>query len=716
LIYYVEGLLAFLAVSACLYIFFYNVIIKYQYTMNRLLAVCALNTASLYTLFIILNLNIPGLPGVLLARIFLALVHLLAILLFNLMQIYPDIGKRRHIIVYLLAGIPGYAMIAITLGTDLVIQNIPFVGYANRHRGSLYLGYLICAATYFAASVIIVFIKSRFFANRFLRREVSYYLMGIGSAVAWGILLIIVIPTLFKIEETRNIGTLTAGMFILLFVNATVVDIRRIDLKKFYLDMFSWLIIGFLLFAPVAVILFFSFHKYPSEEINLIMITIVIFLYMFLFYKYLKPGIENFFSREYTRMVNDFNRYFRSVKKVEMESDQKTFWKKFFHDSITTLINTYGMLGGYLFILDYQDNSFKPAHIVGEDINIDKIEENDPLITCLLMEAGILTSSILYTDQRYIAYKDEALSKLNENHLELAVPLFGIEKKLVGILFLGRFPGRRLYSKAFISVLELFRIQFQHQLSNGLILDEVKMNQVMAHDRLVVDTIKKKITPVELHQVKGIRISSFNINNSSQGGDYLDSMVIGKEKIALITADVSYSGVDSGILALEIYTAFHTPVRNIDTPDKILNNMNWVISTSKFSKKYAPAFCMTYSKGIIEYSSAAYNPLVMYNPADNTFIEHTSKGIPIGVDRDFIYEIKEIPVQPGMIGFIYSDGLVSAMNSTGESYGLENVKKIISKEHENNPVYLVREIYVSLNSFIGEHKQLSDISIILFKV
>jgi len=82
-----------LAVSACLYIFFYNVIIKYQYTMNRLLAVCALNTASLYTLFIILNLNIPGLPGVLLARIFLALVHLLAILLFNLMQIYPDIGS-----------------------------------------------------------------------------------------------------------------------------------------------------------------------------------------------------------------------------------------------------------------------------------------------------------------------------------------------------------------------------------------------------------------------------------------------------------------------------------------------------------------------------------------------------------------------------------------------------------------------------------------------
>jgi len=714
---YIEGLLAFFAVTTSLYIFFYNLFFKRSYTLNRLLALCALITANIFAIFILLNLKLPGLSSVLMARIFLSLITLLATLLFNIMQIYPDIRERRHALVYLMSGIPGHALIVMTLATDLVIQNIPFEAYADRHKGVLYLAYLVLTAFYFAGSVIIVFIKSRFFENRFLRKEVSLFLFGIAAAVGWGILFIIVVPTFLGLEQTRNFGTLVAGLFIILFYNAIVVDIRRVDLQKFYNELFSWLLIGVLLFAPVAAAMKFTIEKIIPDPLNLTLITFGIFVYLFLFFKYLTPAIRGFMSRSYTRLVDDFNEYFKSVKKIDMESDQKTFWSKFYKESITNLVDKYGMLSGHLYILDYQDNSLKPAHHVGKSIGIKQIPEADPLVSCIMTEGGILTTSILYTDSRYRDKRDAILSIFRDNDLEMAIPFFGMDKRLIGILFLGVFPGKKLYSKAFISVLELFRIQFQHQLANGLILDEVKINQVLTHDRLVVDTIKKKIIPREMIQVPGIRVSSFHINNSQQGGDYLDSILLAPDRAAYIMADAAYSGVESGILALELYTSFRTPVRNIDSPDKILNNMNWVISTSRFKKKNAPAFCMTYaSQGAVEYSSAAHNPMVAYNPNDGTFSEHATKGIPLGVDRDFLYESRELAAPSGMIGIIYSDGLVSAMNSSGASYGLEPVKRMIKTNPDSPPLVLLRSIYMDLTSFIGDHKQLSDISLILFKV
>ena len=265
--------------------------------------------------------------------------------------------------------------------------------------------------------------------------------------------------------------------------------------------------------------------------------------------------------------------------------------------------------------------------------------------------------------------------------------------------------------------MELFRIQFQHQLANALILEDIKKSQVISHDNLVVESIKKKIIPRELKQIPGFRISSFNINNSAQGGDYFDSIFINENKIAVFITDTSYAGVDSAILALEIYTAFNTPIRLNDSPDKILNTMNWIISTSKYEKKYAPSLCLTYtSKGELEYSNAAFNPLLLYDIKKDTFTELDSRGIPVGVDKDFLYETKQVPVHQGTIGIMYSDGLVSAMNSSGESYGTERIQKIIQSTKEKSPAIMTRELYLNLTAFIGGHKQINDITCIIFKI
>ncbi len=53
--------------------------------------------------------------------------------------------------------------------------------------------------------------------------------------------------------------------------------------------------------------------------------------------------------------------------------------------------------------------------------------------------------------------------------------------------------------------------------------------------------------------------------------------------------------MDSVVLALELFTVLHTQPSTYESPEKLLNIMNWVIASSRFSDHYTPAFYAIYS-------------------------------------------------------------------------------------------------------------------------
>ncbi len=287
----------------------------------------------------------------------------------------------------------------------------------------------------------------------------------------------------------------------------------------------------------------------------------------------------------------------------------------------------------------------------------------------------------------------------------------------MAVLFLGHLPGEKPYSKSFISALELYRIQFQRQLDNRLTIEEVKTEQISEHDRIVTKSIKSKIVPKSLFQVPGIRISSFYINNSDQGGDYFDSVPVARDKIALFIADTSYAGIDSGILALELYSILHTQKKGKLGPDEILTTMNRIVASTEYSSKYAPACCITYETGgDLLMANAAFNQLLMFSPEDHSFSEHSTEGVPVGVEPNTRHTALHVPYRNGSIGVLYSDGFSSAINSRGEQYDLLRVRDIIYQQRKESPAFLARKVYSDFSEHIESVKQSNDVSFIIFKI
>jgi sigma-B regulation protein RsbU (phosphoserine phosphatase) len=145
--------------------------------------------------------------------------------------------------------------------------------------------------------------------------------------------------------------------------------------------------------------------------------------------------------------------------------------------------------------------------------------------------------------------------------------------------------------------------------------------------------------------------------------------------------------------------------------------MNWVIASSRFSDHYTPAFYAIYSSAAraLAYSNAAMRPLIFFDAARESFTDLDTRGIPVGIDKNFTYETRTIPVTPGSIGILHSDGLESALNTSGAAYSTGRIKDIIRLNRGDTPAVLVRKIYDDFRNFTKGSILGSDVSLIVFR-
>jgi sigma-B regulation protein RsbU (phosphoserine phosphatase) len=70
---------------------------------------------------------------------------------------------------------------------------------------------------------------------------------------------------------------------------------------------------------------------------------------------------------------------------------------------------------------------------------------------------------------------------------------------------------------------------------------------------------------------------------------------------------------------------------------------------------------------------AGHPPPFLYRPADHTVLRLEPSGPPVGLDREAVYETKQVQLTPGDILFFYTDGVTEALLGKGESGGLDEV-------------------------------------------
>jgi len=542
-----------------------------------------------------------------------------------------------------------------------------------------------------------------------------YILFTLGIHAILIIFSVFVLPVVNNIFYFRNIGLSISGVYILIILHYAVYDIKVLDLKKYFVRIFYWHIIILSLIFPASLALYLNL-TYFHIEIPLLLLSLIFFAYIFLMYFLVKPAVTAFFEKEYKKLERDFNLLFGSSFSLNVEGKRDNFWELFYSRTIDDFAEKFKINGISLYLYKTKNRCYEHEYSVGKEEKIKEIDSSHPIVRTIALSDKIIDKSSLYYDSIYGNYKNESLNYFEKNDIEIAIPLYNIENKLMAFIFLGELFDNKLYSKTFISILELYKIQFEYLLRNGLVLDEVKKKQLLKHDKLLIDSIKKNIRPNVVAQIGNLRASSICIDKSKFGGDLISSLKIDKNRIAYFAGYVENIDIQSSFILLELYAAFNSQTKKSEGADNILNNINWVLSTSRYSDYYVSAFCLIYNDlGELNYSSASYNPLIIFDPLIKEFKDIELKAVPLSLDKKYIYESKTISFKAESIALVYSPGLISGVNELGESYSIERLKNIIYDNYEDTPAILTRKIYKDFIQFVDDKKIVNDVSLLILK-
>lgn len=222
------------------------------------------------------------------------------------------------------------------------------------------------------------------------------------------------------------------------------------------------------------------------------------------------------------------------------------------------------------------------------------------------------------------------------------------------------------------------------------------------------------------------RETSFDIAGGSlycdeTGGDYYDYIELprqGSDVYAIAVGDVSGHGISSALLMAGVRAYLRSRARQAGSVTEIINDVNRLVSadtveTNQFMTLF---FLMIEAQaGRLTWVRAGHEPALLYCPVSDNFEKLDGEGLPLGVDKNWLYREYTTTVKPGQIMIITTDGVWEAHNKNGEMFGRERFKEVIRRNANLGAEAIRLAIIDAVAEFRGETKQEDDITLVVMK-
>lgn len=234
--------------------------------------------------------------------------------------------------------------------------------------------------------------------------------------------------------------------------------------------------------------------------------------------------------------------------------------------------------------------------------------------------------------------------------------------------------------------------------------------------------VQQAMLPASSPDAPGLDIAGKSIYCDETGGDYFDYLTIGKKEdliSGVVTGDVADHGLQSAMLMISARAYIRHNVCHTNDIKLIIEDVNGhlctdVGDTGRFMTLFFSAFDM--KNNTASWIRAGHDPGILFNPLEENFSHLGGRGIPLGVQNGFDYEVNSLPFKPGMIFLFGTDGIWEAQNSGGEYFGKERVKDVIRRNSRRSADDIVKSILAELETFRGAAALNDDVTLVVVKI
>jgi phosphoserine phosphatase RsbU/P len=260
-------------------------------------------------------------------------------------------------------------------------------------------------------------------------------------------------------------------------------------------------------------------------------------------------------------------------------------------------------------------------------------------------------------------------------------------------------------------------VQVGVAIQRQLLLDQAEERKRFERDLQLARTIQQGLMPRKPPKVPGLDIAGWNLPADETGGDFFDLQALDDGLLALTVADVAGHGIGPALLVAECRAFLRATLAQTRDPARLVELVDVLLAEDLPEDRFVTLFFALFNpvEGKLKYTSAGHGPTLLYRQASNLVEELPPHGCPLGVAPDMPKSATEVPILPGDVLAIFTDGFNEWANSDGVQFGNERLGASLTNHRDLPAARLISAIHDDLLAFTAGTPQPDDLTAVILK-
>ncbi len=296
----------------------------------------------------------------------------------------------------------------------------------------------------------------------------------------------------------------------------------------------------------------------------------------------------------------------------------------------------------------------------------------------------------------------------------LCAPLL-VKSTLCGVLTVYNKKGDVPFGTDDARLLTIIATQSAQVIENARLYEEERTLLRMRTELGIAAEIQHQLLPHSPPHIPGYDIAGVSIPAEDVGGDYFDFVPIDQSRLAVCVGDVCGKGLPAAMLMANLQATVRGHTLLNLRPKDCLQHSNRLLYHCTPTERFATLFhaVLDPCKHVLAYSNAGHErPLLFTN---EKHLRLDKGGTALGFFENVSYEEEEMPIKPGDVLVIFSDGITESLNEENEEYGEVRLADVVEKNRGRSASDLIESITAAARQHAGGRPQSDDMTLVVVK-
>jgi phosphoserine phosphatase RsbU/P len=250
----------------------------------------------------------------------------------------------------------------------------------------------------------------------------------------------------------------------------------------------------------------------------------------------------------------------------------------------------------------------------------------------------------------------------------------------------------------------------------------------MKRDLEIAREIQQWLVPSQPPSIPGFDIAFATRAQNTVAGDYYDAFErpvspgnSTAPPLVVVVADVAGKSVPAALLMATFQSSLHALSATPQSLEEIAVGLDrYARAHSLEGRRFTTAFLAEVDPTTREmrYINAGHNSPILRRASDE--IERLSTGgppfgLPLFEDREFAYPSGTVQLVTGDLLFIFTDGVIEAVDDRGKEFGEGRLVPILQTAPPESAADTLKRVMTQVNTFVGYARQHDDITCLVLR-